>query len=162
MVFDAPRVRLAKQYLDLPLLLENLDYCPEGAYEHICDPTFIAAVLEATDTGLLLDLAHLTVTASWFGRSPEALLKDLPLERVVEVHMSSPRPLESGEHGNTGRLDDVHDVLTDRDVELLRLVLRQVTPRVVTLEYRDDEQQLREQLAMLGRVIGRRWRGRPC
>jgi hypothetical protein len=33
---------------------------------------------------------------------------------------------------------------------------------MVTLEYRRDEQLLREQLAMIGRIIGRRWRGRPC
>lgn len=152
-------VRRAKDYLDLPLLLENLDYCPEGAYEHVCDPAFITAVLEATDTGLLLDLAHLQVTASWFGRTAEELLAELPLERVMEVHLSSPRPLS---HGNTGRLDDVHDVLTERDVQLLQLALEQAFPRAVVLEYRRNEQALREQLAMLGRVIGRRWRGRLC
>jgi len=152
-------VRKAKSYLDLPLLLENLDYCPEGAYEYVCDPAFITAVLEATDTRLLLDLAHLQVTASWFGRTPEEMLAELPMERVHEVHLSSPRPLADG---NTARLDDVHDVLTERDVELLQLVLGRTMPKAVVLEYRRDEQALREQLAMLGRVIGRRWRGRPC
>jgi uncharacterized protein len=155
-------VRRAKTYLDLPLLLENLDYCPEGAYEHVCDPAFIAAVLRETDTGLLLDLAHLTVTASWMGRTPHELLEELPLGRIHEIHLSSPRPLDGDASGNNGRLDDVHEVLVDRDVELLRHVLERTSPRAVVLEYRRDAQALREQLAMLGRVIGRRWRGRPC
>jgi uncharacterized protein len=151
-------VRRAKAELDLPLLLENLDYCPEGAYEHVCDPAFVSEVLDETDTGLLLDIGHLLVTASWMDRSPEELLGQLPLHRIGAVHISSPRPLD----GNSGRLDDVHDVVTDREVQLLRDVLTVSRPRAVVLEYRRDAQQLREQLGMLGSVIGRRWRGRVC
>lgn len=151
-------VRRAKGYLDLPLLLENLDYCPEGAYEHICEPAFISEVLAETDCGLLLDIGHLLVTASWFEVEPETMLSQLPLERVVEVHLSGPRPL----NGNIERLDDVHDVVGEREVRLLRTVLEQVQPKAVVLEYRGDAGALREQLAMLGGVIGRRWRGRPC
>jgi uncharacterized protein len=151
-------IQKAKTYLDLPLLLENLDYCPEGAYEHVCDPDFISEVLEETETGLLLDIGHLLVTASWFETEPETLLARLPLERLVEVHLSGPRPLD----GNTGRLDDVHDDVGESEVRLLRSVLEQAQPKAVVLEYRRDADRLREQLAMLGTVIGRRWRGRAC
>lgn len=153
-------VRRARAELDLPLLLENLDYCPEGAYEHVCDPDFISAVLEETDTGLLLDLGHLQVTASWFGTTAEDLLDRLPLERIVELHVSSPRPLDPT--GNSGRLDDVHECVTDREVQFLRSIISASKPRALVLEYRRDARQLREQLAMLGGVIGRRWRGRAC
>jgi uncharacterized protein (UPF0276 family) len=140
------------------LLLENLDYCPEGAYEHVCEPEFIGEVLEATDCGLLLDLAHLQVTASWFGLDAETLLDRLPLERVVEVHLSSPRPLD----GNSARLDDVHETLTERDLDLLRAVLRRSKPRAVVLEYKRDPVQLRLQLSRLGTVIGRTRRVVAC
>lgn len=155
-------VRRAKEYLELPLLLENLDYCPEGAYEHVCDPEFISEVLAETDCGLLLDIGHLLVTASWFEAEPEAMLARMPLERVVEVHLSGPRPLGPQQDGNTQRLDDVHDVVGECEVRLLRTVLEQARPKAVVLEYRRDVAALREQLAMLGGVIGRRWRGRPC
>lgn len=151
-------VEKAKTSLDLPLLMENLDYCPEGAYEHVCDPAFISEVLEATDTGLLLDIGHLLVTASWFEVDPDVLLARMPLERLVEVHLSGPRPLA----GNIERLDDVHDVVGEREVRLLRSVLERAQPKAVVLEYRQDADRLREQLAMLGSLIGRRWRGRPC
>lgn len=151
-------VERAKAAIGMPLLLENLDYCPEGAYEHVCEPAFIRAVLEATDTRLLLDLGHLLVTASWFGQPAEDLLEELPLERVHQVHISSPRPLD----GDGQRLDDVHEALTEREVQLLQRVLAVASPRAVVLEYRRDPVQLREQLALLGRVIGRRWRGRAC
>jgi uncharacterized protein (UPF0276 family) len=153
-------VRRAKSQLHVPLLLENLDYCPEGAYEHICDPTFIAEVLEETDTRLLLDLGHLQVSASWFGMTPEAMLDKLPLDRLVELHISSPRPLDGD--GNNGRLDDVHETLTEREVRLLREVLGRAKPRALILEYRRDSEMLREQLGQLGGIIGRRWRGRSC
>ena len=151
-------VRRAKAYLELPLLLENLDYCPEGAYEHVCDPAFISEVLAETDCGLLLDIGHLLVTASWFEVEPEVLLARMPIERLVEVHVSGPRPLA----GNIERLDDVHDVVGESEVRLLRMVLEQAQPKAIVLEYRRDAAALREQLAMLGSVIGRRRRGRPC
>jgi uncharacterized protein (UPF0276 family) len=154
----AGNVERARVALPVPLLLENLDYCPEGAYEHVCEPDFIHEVLERTDTRLLLDLGHLLVTSSWFGRSVESLLEELPLERVHQLHISSPRPLD----GNADRLDDVHDVVTEREVQLLQQVLTRANPRAVVLEYRRDAVRLREQLAWLGSVIGRRWRGRPC
>lgn len=151
-------VRRAKEYLGLPLLLENLDYCPEGAYEHVCDPDFISEVIEETGCGLLLDIGHLLVAASWLEVEPEVMLRQLPLERVVEVHLSGPRPLD----GNIGRLDDVHDVVGEREVRLLRTALERAQPKAVVLEYRRDAAALREQLALLGSVIGRRRRGRPC
>jgi uncharacterized protein (UPF0276 family) len=143
---------------DVPLLLENLDYCPEGAYEHVCEPEFIRAVLEATGAWLLLDLGHLQVTASWLETAPETLLAQLPLERVREVHVSSPRPLA----GNSGRLDDVHETLTERDVELLRTTLNACQPRAVTLEYKRDPLELRGQLARLSVLTGRARRVRTC
>lgn len=144
-------VSRASDLLDVPLLLENLDYCPEGAYEHVCEPAFIGEVLEATGCGLLLDIGHLAVSASWLGCEPEAMLEALPVERAVEVHVSSPRPLADG--GNSGRLDDVHEVLTDREVQLLRAVLRRGSPRAVVLEYRRVPGELHRQLRLLRTVL---------
>jgi uncharacterized protein (UPF0276 family) len=153
-------VRRARTVLgaDVPLLLENLDYCPEGAYEHICEPRFISSVLDATDCGLLLDLAHAQVTANWLGVDIEEMLEQLPLERVREVHLSSPRALD----GNSARLDDVHETLTERDYALLRWVLGRARPRAVVLEYRRDVVELRQQLSRLSMTIGRRRRSMTC
>jgi uncharacterized protein (UPF0276 family) len=151
-------VNRAKSYITRPLLLENLDYCPEGAYEHVCDPAFISAVIAETRTELLLDLAHLQVTASWFDADPFAMLEELPLNRTLELHISSPRPLA----GDSARLDDVHAPLTETDIALLRHVLSRSRPAALVLEYRDDPQLLREQLLLLARTVGRVWRGIGC
>jgi uncharacterized protein (UPF0276 family) len=135
----------ARALCPVPLAIENLDYCPEGAYEHVCDPAFINEVVAATGCELLLDLGHLQVSASWLGCSAWDMLDALPLERVREVHVSSPRPLAPGDH----RLDDAHERLTALDLELLELALERASPSAITLEYRRSLAALEEQVATL-------------
>jgi uncharacterized protein len=139
---------MVKTLLPVPLLIENLDYCPEGAYEHVCEPEFISEVLERVDCGLLLDLAHARVSADWLGYDTLDYLERLPLDRTLELHISSPRPVD-------GRLDDSHHELTDTDLEILDHALRFISPDVVILEYTCDVVRLREQLRTLRDVLGR-------
>ncbi len=40
-------VKALKAAIDVPLLLNNLDYSPTGAYEHVCEPEVIRTVLKA-------------------------------------------------------------------------------------------------------------------
>lgn len=137
--------------LDCPLqvLLENLDYCPEGAYEHICEPAFIAEVIEMTGAGVLFDTAHWRVSGSWLGYDPIEALNEVPLDRIVEIHLSSPRPLGD----RTGRLDDCHESLEQFDYELLRVLLDRANPRAITLEYQRDMDELRLQIANLREIL---------
>ena len=134
--------------IPVPLILENLDYCPGGAYEHICEPQFIAAVLAETSAGLLLDLAHARVSAARIGIPIETYLAQLPLDCVRQIHISGPRPRD-------GVLADAHEPLLDEDYALLRNVLRQTRPLALTLEYYDDEAALLKQIARLRQLLGR-------
>ena len=70
----------------------------------------------------------------------------LPLDRVVQIHVSGPRVQE-------GRLVDVHETLQAIDYELLRFVLARTDPQVVTLEYIRDRDALREQLVQLRSLL---------
>jgi uncharacterized protein (UPF0276 family) len=133
--------------LPVPLIVENLDYNPSGVYEHICEPDFITAVVEATGVGLLLDLAHAQVSAAALGMPIDAYLEALPLDKVVQLHVSSPR-------WRDGRLVDVHEPLTERDYDLLRAVLIRTAPHAVTLEYHRDAQALMDQLERLRSILG--------
>jgi uncharacterized protein (UPF0276 family) len=141
-------VRALAAAIPVPLILENLDYCPGGAYEHICEPAFIGAVLDATGAGLLLDLAHARVSASRMGVPIEEYLGQLPLERVRQLHISGPRPRD-------GVLFDAHQVLLDEDYALLRWVLGRSDPLALTLEYNREAAALGEQLERLRGMIGR-------
>ncbi len=74
------------------ILFENLDYNPKdesGAYEYVCDPEFISRILDRTGCRMLLDFGHVNVSAQNMGyQDVMGFAKKLPLEKVVEVHMS--------------------------------------------------------------------------
>jgi uncharacterized protein (UPF0276 family) len=53
---------------------------------HILD--FFAIVLERADTGMLLDLAHLSIYQNAMGFSLETGLDGFPIDKVIEVHMA--------------------------------------------------------------------------
>jgi uncharacterized protein (UPF0276 family) len=139
-------VRALAAAIPVPLILENLDYLPSGAYEHICEPAFIAGVLAETGAGLLLDLAHARVSAARLGVPIGEYLAQLPLNRVRQIHMSGPRPRDDV-------LADAHEPLMDEDYELLRDVLGQARPLALTLEYYRDEAALLEQVARLRELL---------
>jgi uncharacterized protein (UPF0276 family) len=132
--------------LPVPVLVENLDYNPGGAYEHICEPGFITAVVERTGAGLLLDLAHARVSAARMRMPIERYLAALPLDQVVQLHISSPR-------WRDGRLADAHEHLLEDDYRLLQTVLDTTQPRAITLEYHRDAARLHAQLARLRRML---------
>lgn len=132
--------------LNVPVLIENLDYNPTGAYEYVCEPTFIAGVIEQTPTFLLLDLAHARVTASAFGVDVRAYLQELPLNKVRQLHINRPG-------WQAGRLVDAHIDLEDEDYELLEWVLTKTNPLAITLEYNRAEDRIVEQIRRLRSII---------
>jgi uncharacterized protein (UPF0276 family) len=74
-------------------------------------------------------------------------LNTLPLERIIEIHVSGPRWLDES-------LVDVHDTLLDEDYTILCEVLTRSNPTAITLEYARDRQALIEQLARLRIITG--------
>ncbi len=79
------------------LAIENLDYHPGGAYEHICEPEFINYFLrEFPSFYLLIDIAHSQISAYYLNnennilKSTKEYLSILLLDRVKEVHLSHP------------------------------------------------------------------------
>ncbi len=139
-------VRALTAALPVPLLIENLDYNPGGAYDVVCDPDVIADVLAETGVGFLLDTAHARVSAARLGFGIDAYLGRLPLDRVRQIHVSGPRWRD-----NT--LVDTHDPLLDEDYILLDSLLQVTSPRVLTLEYDKEEAALKAQLDRLRAVI---------
>jgi uncharacterized protein (UPF0276 family) len=144
----AGNVRALAARVTVPLLLENLDAQPTGAYDHVCEPAFLRELLASTDASLLLDLAHAQVSASRMGLTVDDYLAGLPLDRVRQLHVSGPR-------WRDGVLDDAHETLRDADLGLLREVLSGTAPWAVTLEYGRDEGRLLEQLAALRGLLPR-------
>ncbi len=132
--------------LNMPVLIENLDYNPTQAYEYVCEPDFITQVLEETNTYLLLDLAHAQVSAAAFGMDVKSYLNQLPLEKVRQLHLNRPGP-------RNGRLVDAHLDLAEADYQLLSETLKRTTPWSITLEYNRDGLKAIEQIKRLRALI---------
>ncbi len=133
--------------VDVPVLIENLDYNPTGAYEYVCDPDFITQVLDQTGAYLLLDLAHAQVTAAAFGLDVRDYINQLPLEKVRQIHLNRPGYRD-------GRLVDSHLDLLTADYRLLEETLKKTSPWAITLEYNRDADKAVEQITQLRKIIG--------
>jgi len=73
-----------------PIALENYNYFPTGLYEHVCNPFFITEFLDKFDLGLILDLAHASISAFNLKVDFKDYLLNFPLRRLKEIHVSRP------------------------------------------------------------------------
>ncbi len=104
---------LKKNLGEIPLLVEMLNYQPDGAYEHVTDPAFIREVLKRTGVGLLFDCAHMLVSAKNMGYTgPGAymdyirkVVDDDTVKHIHEIHLSVPVPSAPGSKHS---YDDFH------------------------------------------------------
>jgi uncharacterized protein (UPF0276 family) len=113
----------------VPLILENSPqyYAIPGSTMNMVD--FVAAVAARCDVDLLLDLSHLMITALNTGADVFEEVERLPLERVVEIHIS-------GFSEQSGIVWDDHATPAPEALfTLLDRVLERARPRAVTIEY---------------------------
>ncbi|MDP3274408.1 MAG: DUF692 domain-containing protein [Deltaproteobacteria bacterium] len=85
------RIAQARAVLGRPLMLENITQYASMPGSTMSQGAFVSAVLELSDSGLLLDLNNLYVNAKNSGSSPDDLLRELPLARAWQVHLAGHR-----------------------------------------------------------------------
>ncbi len=122
-----------EQRLGVPVLLENGPMYFSMPGSTMSQSEFICALcMRQQALSLLLDLSHFAITCSNLELDPLEALDALPLERVVEVHLSGAREQE-------GLVWDDHSLPAPAIVfELLAHLLRRIKPRAVTFEYNWD------------------------
>lgn len=72
------------------ILIENLDYHPTGAYEHICEPSFIVEIVKHTGCLVLLDVAHTIISCHYFGIHATDFVRAIGINSIYEIHVNSP------------------------------------------------------------------------
>ncbi|HKO95142.1 MAG TPA: DUF692 domain-containing protein [Polyangiaceae bacterium] len=97
----ARRVRQVQDYLEASLVLENPSTYLQFQGATLSEAQFIAALLEEADCGLLLDVNNVYVNAHNHGFDALGYLEQLPLERVVQLHIA-------GHSQAQGYLADTH------------------------------------------------------
>jgi uncharacterized protein len=151
--------RTLSSYADqfsVPLLIENSPLYFDAPGSAMPQSEFISAICSQTKVGLLLDLAHFAITSRTSRFEPFAELDRLPLDRVVEVHISG---IDDHQDGNW---DDHARRAPEIVHQMLEHVLKCVTPRAITLEYnwssRFPEAVLSEELSRVREACGARRR----
>lgn len=120
-----------RRCIDVPLILENITYVVTLPGGEMSEAEFLAEVLARTDCGLLLDVANLYTNAVNHGYDPYAFLEQLPLERVVQLHIA-------GGHWQHGVLIDSHSQPLPPGVwDLMAAVVGRVPMKGIVLE-RDE------------------------
>lgn len=125
----AQNLSALRRRFDVPLILENSPqyFDVPGSTMNMVD--FIREVAARADVDLLLDLSHFAITSINTGTDALQELERMPLERVVEMHIS-------GFNLQAGVVWDDHATPAPALLfEMLERVLARVRPRAITLEY---------------------------
>jgi uncharacterized protein len=143
-----------EQVLDCMLIIENGPVYFEVPGSTMSQAEFIVELCRRRNsTCLLLDLAHLVCTAANTGVDAGKLLESLPLEQVVEVHLSGT------DGGESTEWDDHSRPIGPEVFELLNRLLRRVVPHAITIEYNWDPDFpapiLRRDLDRVRRILSR-------
>ena len=122
-------LELLRPRFPMPLILENSPQYLDVPGSTLNMVDFIREVTEGAEVDLLLDLSHFAITSINTGVDALQELDRMPLDRVVEIHIS-------GFSLQSGVVWDDHATPAPALLfDMLERVLQRVRPRAVTLEY---------------------------
>lgn len=125
----ADRVCRAQDALGVSMAVENITYYAPVDPNVSPETDFIGTVLERSGCGLLLDLNNVHVNAHNHGFDPWDWLRNIPLDRVVQIHVAGPDTWDGG------FLVDTHaSVVPERVKHMLSWTLERTGPLPVLLE----------------------------
>ncbi|MFL6659251.1 MAG: DUF692 domain-containing protein, partial [Massilia sp.] len=125
-------VRRVQDYLERPILLENVSSYLSFEDENFQEWDFVSAVAEQSNSLILLDVNNVYVSSVNHGFDPEVYLRALPVDRVQQIHLA-------GHCVQQGIIIDTHDhPVADPVWDLYASALRRFGP-VSTMIERDDD-----------------------
>lgn len=126
--YVADRILRAQEIVGRPLIIENIPYYIDSPPGDITESQFITAVAEFADCGLLLDLNNHVVNSINHNFDAAERLEQLPLERVVQIHMA-------GHSRYDQRAIDTHGAaIGDESFDLLKLVCERTAVNAIMVE----------------------------
>jgi uncharacterized protein (UPF0276 family) len=129
----ADRLRRVEDFLGVPMAIENITWYAHPGKPEFSEAEFITRTLEASGAGLLLDVNNAYVNAQNHGFDARDFLRQLPLERVIQIHVAGHTRSESG------LIIDTHGAsVIDPVYDLLGFVLEITGPLPVLLERDND------------------------
>ena len=122
------RIQFIQNTFEQPFLIENISYYVNAPNSELPEHGFLTDILEQSNCGLLLDVNNVYVNAQNHGWDAKTFLSQIPLERVVQIHVA-------GHKHYPEAIVDTHGSSVCDDVwELLAWVLERTKPCGVMLE----------------------------
>lgn len=125
-------VRRVQDYLERPLLLENVSSYLSFESDTFQEWDFVAAVAEQSDSLILLDVNNVYVSSVNHGFNPITYLDALPAHRVQQIHLA-------GHSVQQGCIIDTHDQAVADPVWALYAQALRRFGKVATMIERDDQ-----------------------
>lgn len=140
------QIRQAQDFLERPLVIENVSSYVSFTDSTLSEWDFLRAVCEEADCLLLLDVNNIYVSSFNHGFDPLTYLHAIPPERVQQIHLAG--------HSNNGdHIIDTHDhPVADPVWELYRAACEHIGPVATMIERDDHIPPLPELLAELGQA----------
>ena len=132
----AERVRAVQDFLGRQVLLENLSAYVAFAHSPLTESQFLAAVVERSGCGLLLDVNNAFVNAANLGTDLDTYFADLPIEAVQEIHLAGHSRRRIGDHELL--IDDHGSAVCPAVWTLYERALRRFGPVPTLIEWDTD------------------------
>lgn len=128
----AARARQVQDFLEVPLVLENVSSYLTYTQSQMTEWAFVSAVVEEADCGLLLDVNNIYVSSFNHGFDPRDFVDGVPHHRVVQIHLAG--------HTNYGKyiIDTHSDHVIDAVWDLYRRALGKTGPVSTLIEWDED------------------------
>ncbi|MET0339785.1 MAG: DUF692 domain-containing protein [Polyangiales bacterium] len=127
------RIAEARAALGVPIAIEPISYYARPPGSALDEAAFLAALLEAADAKLLLDVNNVYVNAMNFGFDPRAFIDALPLSRVVQLHVAGHAVRADGL-----RIDTHAEPICEAVYALFGYTMRKLARPIPVLLERDD------------------------
>ena len=131
--YVAEKARIVQDYLELPFALENLSSYVSFASSQMTEWQFYRHVVETADVYMMLDVNNVFVSAVNHDFDALAYLRDLPYERVLQMHVAGHTELADG-----SLLDTHNHHVRDEVWQLFRFAQHQVGAISTILEWDSD------------------------
>ena len=84
----AEKIRLVRDYLEIPLAVENVSSYTEFHASEMTEWEFLSEVVELADCGILLDVNNIYVSSKNHTFNPYDYLDGIPHHRVAQIHIA--------------------------------------------------------------------------
>lgn len=129
------------------LAIENTNFYPTNAYKYITEAGFISRIIYENNIQFLFDLAHARITAHNNNIDYEKYMHSLPLDRIIQIHISSCGVRKDG------LAFDAHDYPRKEEYIEVKRLIKDGFVRYLTVEYYKDTARLMRSLKLLKELI---------